>query len=89
LPWLLGQYNSKKCSEQGAEGSTNTIAVTGVFYVDTAISVQQILQKSGKVHFWQNIDKGIIKQLSVGIKFKAKMNLKLHFHCQSVFSKVS
>jgi hypothetical protein len=72
LPWLLGQYNSNKCSGQGAEGSTNTIAVAAVFYVDTAISVQQILQKSGKVHFCRTKVREIIKQFSVGIKSKAK-----------------
>ena len=72
MPWLLGQYNSDKCSGQGAKGSTNTIAVAAVFYVDTAISVQQILQKSGKVHFGRTKVRGIIKQLSVGIKSKAK-----------------
>jgi hypothetical protein len=75
LPWLLGQYNSNKCSGQGAEGSTNTIAVTGVFDDDTAISVRQILQKSGKVHFGRTKVRGIIKQLSVGIKSKAKNEL--------------
>jgi hypothetical protein len=56
---------------QGAKASTDTLVVTD-FSTMTVPFLSKKLQKSGKVHFWQNIDKGIIKQLSVGIKFKAK-----------------